>query len=383
MPGSRALSALPSAAAEWLCTWRDRLLSSPGFHRAVLRFPPTRWIARRRARQLFDITAGFVYSQVLAACVQLQLFDRLAAGPRSAAELARDCDLPEEAFGRLLEAAAELQLLQRSGGSAWRLGSLGAASLGSPGIAAMVNHHAVLYRDLADPLALLRDRSQSGLRDYWCYAGEQGRSEADAAARYSELMARSQSFVADDVLAQYPLYGRRLLADVGGGSGVFACEALRRFPDLHAVVFDLPDVAALATERFAAEGLQGRASALTGNMFVDPVPVDADVVSLIRILHDHDDDAVRQLLRLLRKKMRSDGMLLVAEPMAETRAAPGVGAYFHFYLWAMGSGQPRSRERLQALLEEAGFADVRERRSYQPLLVRVLTARPAAIDRPS
>jgi demethylspheroidene O-methyltransferase len=377
---AQKLSALPSAAADWLFTRRDRLLGSPGFHRAVLRFPPTRWIARRRARQLFDITAGFVYSQVLAACVQLQLFDRLAAGPRGAAELARECDIPEEAFGRLLEAAAELQLLQRSGANDWRLGSLGAASLGSPGIAAMVNHHGVLYRDLADPLAILRDRSHSGLRDYWCYAGEQGRSEADAAVRYSELMARSQSFVADDVLAQYPLYGHRLLADVGGGSGVFASEALRRFPDLRAAVFDLPDVAALATERFAVEGMQGRAQGLAGNMFADPLPVAADVVSLIRILHDHDDEAVMHLLRLLREHMRSDGVLLVAEPMAQTRAAPGVGAYFHFYLWAMGSGRPRSRERLKALLEAAGFADVRERRSYQPLLVRVLTARPAAID---
>jgi demethylspheroidene O-methyltransferase len=164
---------------------------------------------------------------------------------------------------------------------------------------------------------------------------------------------------------------------------VFVSEALRRFPDLHAVVFDLPDVAALATQRFADEGLQGRGSAIAGNMFADPVPVDADVVSLIRILHDHDDDAVLQLLRLLRRHMRSDGLLLVAEPMAETAAAPGVGAYFHLYLWAMGSGRPRSRRRLQALLEQAGFADVRERRSYQPLLVRVLTARPAASDAPS
>ena len=36
------------------------------------------------------------------------------------------------------------------------LGPLGAAMVGNPGVAAMVEHHALLYADLADPVALLR-----------------------------------------------------------------------------------------------------------------------------------------------------------------------------------------------------------------------------------
>jgi demethylspheroidene O-methyltransferase len=152
---------------------------------------------------------------------------------------------------------------------------------------------------------------------------------------------------------------------------------MRRFPQLSATVFDLPDVAGLAARRFANAGMVGRGDAVAGNMFEDPLPSGADVVSLVRILHDHDDEPVRRLLAAVRKAMRADGLLVIAEPMAETPAAPGVGAYFHLYLWAMRSGQPRSVGRLRDLLLEAGFADVRERRSYQPLLVRILTARPA------
>ena len=360
--------------------YRDRLLGDPAFHRRALRFAPARWIARRKARRLFDITAGFVYSQVLAACVALDLFERLAAGPASTAVLAEEYDLPREALERLLDAAAELHLLQRVAPGTWRLGELGAASRGSPGIAAMVQHHHLLYADLADPLALLRDRTASRLGDYWHYAARPGQSERETARQYSDLMARSQSFVADDVLAQVPLWGRHHLVDVGGGSGVFASEALARFPDLRATVFDLPDVAALARQRFANAGLAGRGDAVAGDMFSDPLPAGADVISLVRILHDHDDDAVVRLLAAVRRAIRSDGLLVVAEPMAGTRSAPGVGAYFSLYLWAMRSGRPRSRARLGELLEAAGFADVRERRSFQPLLVRVLTARPAAAD---
>ncbi|WP_439107007.1 methyltransferase [Congregibacter sp.] len=366
------------AVKDWLLAHRDRLLGSPAFHQSVLRFPVSRWIARRRARELFDITAGFVYSQVLAACVQLDLFERLARGPMTVEQLASDCAMPREGLERLLEAASELRLVQSAGSKRWRLGDLGAASRGSPGIAAMVRHHEVLYRDLAEPLSLLRDRSNSALGEYWAYAGSPGHSDAENAQRYSDLMAESQSFVADDVLAHCSLNSRRQLLDIGGGSGVFAMEALRRFPSLRARVFDLPDVAVLAEERFSEAGFSGRGSAVGGNMFADPLPEGADVISLIRILHDHDDEPVMRLLRAARQAMSPDGLLLVAEPMAKTSEAPGVGAYFHIYLWAMRSGRPRSPARIREMLEAAGFADVRERKSYQPLLVRVLTARPAA-----
>jgi demethylspheroidene O-methyltransferase len=360
-----------------LLSRRDALLGDPSFHRAVLRLAPARWIARRRARELFDITTGFVHSQVLMACVELDLFERMAAGPVSTSVLADELGLGRDALRCLLSAAAELRLLQREAPDVWRLGDLGAASRGSPGIAAMVRHHRLLYRDLADPLALLRDRSNSQLGAFWHYAGRPGESEAVTAADYSELMARSQSFVADDVLAQVPLWERRELLDLGGGSGVFAAEALRRFPGLRATVFDLPDVAALASERLEEAGLADRGRAVGGNLFEDELPTGADVVSLVRILHDHDDEPVRRLLAAARAAIRPDGLLVIAEPMAETPAAPAVGAYFHLYLWAMRSGQPRSAARLAELLEEAGFADIRERPTFQPLLVRVLTARPA------
>jgi demethylspheroidene O-methyltransferase len=368
---------LPAAVAS-LYRWRDRLLASPTFHRWAAAFPPTRWIVRRRTRQLFDITAGFVYSQVLVACVRLDLFERLAAGPRTLDELADACGVPAQGLEHLLRAAAGLGLLARRGTSGWALGELGAASRGSPGIAAMVAHHHMLYADLADPERLLRDRQGAALRHYWAYAGSAGETDAQRGADYSALMAASQSFIADDVLSAVPLATARRLLDVGGGSGVFAAAALRRHGNLKATVFDLPPVAELAAARFADLSFAARAEAVGGDMFRDALPAGADVVSLVRVLHDHDDAAVMTLLRAARRAIAADGRLLIAEPMAHTRGAGGVGAYFELYLWAMGSGRPRTRAELQAMLEAAGFTDVRERRVRRPLLVRVLVARPSA-----
>ena len=163
----------PKPAWRWLGL-RDRLLASPRFQRWASRLPLTRPIANRRARELFDITAGFVYSQVLAACVQLRLLEQLAPGPLPLPAIATACGLPQESAARLLAAAAALRLVQERGDECYGLGDLGAALLGNPAVAAMVSHHSALYGDLADPVALLRDRSSARLARFWPYAGSAG-----------------------------------------------------------------------------------------------------------------------------------------------------------------------------------------------------------------
>jgi demethylspheroidene O-methyltransferase len=106
---------MQSGAGHWtdgIWRWRDGLLASPRFQRWAQRFPPTLWIARRRAAALFDLMAGFVYSQVLLACVRLKLFDLLDRhGPMTVAQAAAATGLPIASAERLLLAAVALRLL--------------------------------------------------------------------------------------------------------------------------------------------------------------------------------------------------------------------------------------------------------------------------------
>ncbi len=105
------------------------------------------------------------------------------------------------------------------------------------------------------------------------------------------------------------------------------------------------------------------------------MPRGADIVSLIRVIHDHDDAAALTILRAARAALPPGGTLLLAEPMAGTRGAEPVGAYFNFYLLAMGSGRPRRAEELMALMREAGFSRVRPIATRRPMLARVLVGR--------
>ena len=113
----------------------------------------------------------------------------------------------------------------------------------------------------------------------------------------------------------------------------------------------------------------------SGGDFHGGLPAGADTISLVRIVHDHDDAAAQALLRAAYAALPPGGSLLIAEPMAGTPGAEPVGdAYFGFYLLAMGSGRPRRAEELRAMLAAAGFTATHEHPTRRPLLARVLRA---------
>ena len=360
--------------------WVQRRVGSPGFRRWASGFWLTRPLVRRRAGQLFDLVAGFVYTQVLLACVRLDLFDRLAAsGPQTAAVLAQRHALPLRSMQRLLDAAVALRLLALRRGGRYALGTLGAPMVGNGALAAMVEHHAALYADLRDPVALLRDEGAgSAMSAYWPYASYPHADElpARAVAEYSALMTASQPMVIEEVLDAYPLQRHRVLLDVGGGEGRFVAAAAQHAPALHCHLFDLPPVAELARQRLAGLGLGTRVQVHGGSFFTDPLPQGADIVTLVRVLFDHDDAHALAILRAARAALPAGGTLLVAEPMAQAAGAQAMGdAYFGFYLLAMGRGQPRSAAALSQLIRDAGFAEVRALRTKLPLQAGVLLAR--------
>jgi demethylspheroidene O-methyltransferase len=314
--------------------------------------------------------------------VRLQVFDRLADGPLPQDTLAERLGLPPEGTERLVAAAVALQLLERRQGGRVALGRLGAPMVGNRAIASMVEHHATLYGDLSDPVALLRRQVRPAMAGYWPYVGyAAGESAAPAAlsaervAEYSALMSASQPLVTREVLAAFRFDRHRCLLDVGGGEGSFLVEVARQAPRLELRLFDLPAVAERAQARFAAAGLGARAQALGGDFFTDELPRGADLVCLVRVLHDHDDATVEALLRAVRRALEPGGRVVIAEPLAAAAGAERMGdAYFGLYLFAMGQGRPRSAATYRSMLRSAGFAGAHEIRTRLPLATGVVVA---------
>ncbi|MHB8284671.1 MAG: methyltransferase [Caulobacteraceae bacterium] len=363
-----------------LIAWRNRLLSDQRFHRWAADFPLTRPIARRRAQGLFDLVAGFVYAQTLAACVRLGLLQRLDRGPDTTAGLAADLALSQDAAERLLKAAEALGLAERVDGDRYALGRHGAALLGNAGLLEMIDHHQHLYADLDDSAALLQSGGGRGaLAAYWPYATSPAPRDAgqDSVASYSTLMAATVPTVAADILHAYPIKRHRRLLDVGGGEGAFLAYAGARAPQLDLMLFDLPAVAERAGARLRQAGLLCRSRIVAGDFLADQVPSGADLITLVRILHDQDDAGAAILLSAVRAALPPGGVLLIAEPMSGgSRPERVADVYFAFYFLAMGRGRIRSPAEIFDLLHTAGFSRMRVRKTRTPFLLGMIEARP-------
>ncbi|RTL72297.1 MAG: methyltransferase domain-containing protein [Hyphomicrobiales bacterium] len=364
--------------------WRDRLLDfavgrirNARFRASAARNPLLRPIARANAAALFDLCAGFAYTQTLLAVVELELLPFVDERPRTLSEIARHAGLAADSAEMLLRSACALGLLRRRGDRTYGLGLRGAALIENPGVVAMIAHNALLYRDLADPVDVLRKSSPDGeLASFWGYGMRHAEPATGADAQsYSQLMAVSQQMIAEEVLASVTLGDCRRLLDIGGGLGVFGLAVKARAPAIDVTVLDLPEVADAATRFIRSQGVAG-ITAVGCNFVRDPLPTGADVISLVRVLHDHDDAVVRHLLEAAAGALRPGGMLMIAEPMRGPGAAARMAdAYFGFYLRAMGRGRARSAEELSALMRDAGFTDVHQKATRIPLLVSVLVGK--------
>jgi demethylspheroidene O-methyltransferase len=356
--------------------WFHRLVARPAFQNWAVRFALTRRFAVRDGARIFDLVQGFVQSQALFALVELKLLHMLAIGPHTVQQLAHAAGLPEESMAILMQAGAAMGLLKKRRDGRFALARKGAALTGVPGLEQMILHHRVLYRDLEDPVSFLRGQTQSELAAFWPYVfGADSQADPETTLRYSKLMAESQSMVAADTLDAVPLKTARRLMDVGGGSGVFLSEAAGRHPHLALDLLDLPDVIPEAARRIESLGVADRVKLHGGSFRSDPLPRGADVISLIRVLYDHQDDTVSALLDKVHDALPPGGRLLISEPMSGgSRPDSATDVYFAFYTRAMGTGRTRSASEIAQLCRKAGFSELRMPQPRRPYVTAVVTA---------
>ncbi|WP_019954414.1 methyltransferase [Yoonia vestfoldensis] len=351
-----------------------QLVASPSFQKWAARFPLTRRLVRSEGRAMFDLVAGFCHSQVLYALVALEIPKALLAHELPLSALALRGRMPPDRMAVLLSAAVALGLIKQRKSGLYALTTRGAALAGVPGLAGMIAHHDVLYRDLSDPVAFFRGEVETELADFWPYVfGAGAATDPDSAAKYSRLMADSQLLVADDTLAAVDFRGVTRLMDVGGGTGAFLAAVGAVYPKLAMTLFDLPAVVPAAQDRFASAGMIDRVQITPGSFRDQPLPQGADMISLVRVLYDHSDDTVADLLAAAHAALPIGGRILISEPMTGGDAPHRAGdAYFALYCMAMRTGRARSAHQIAALLQAAGFTQIRAPKAARPFITSVV-----------
>ena len=182
----------------------------------------------------------------------------------------------------------------------------------------------------------------------------------DFASRFTAAMDCRGIFLAPAMAQKLDCARHRLLLDIAGGSGIYACAMVARHPHLRARVLEKPPVDAITRQTLAQRGFDDRISVVAGDIFVDPFPMDCDLHLFSNVLHDWDEARVKLLLAKSVAALPSGGRIIVhdAHINAEKTGPLPVAAYSAL-LMTITEGKCYSEKEMADYLQEAGFENVK------------------------
>jgi acetylserotonin N-methyltransferase len=321
---------------------------------------------------VLDLLQAFRRSKVMFAGVSLGVFDALAGGPKPLTDLAAKLGANAGALERLLDACVGLQLLRRNGAS-YENTPVATAYLTSTGPRRLTGYISRSNDMMWQLWSNLEGAIQEGTPRWKQTYGWEGpifshffKTEEDK----REFLLGMHGFgliSSPHVAGAFDLGRFRKLVDLGGATGHLAIAACRRYPNLRAAVFDLPEALPLAREIVGASDVSDRIELVGGDFFADPLP-EADLFAVGRILHDWSEDKVLKLLVKIYERLPPGGALLIAEKVLwDDKSGPGWAQMQNLNMLVCTEGKERTVGEYEALLTQVGFADVAGCRTDSPL----------------
>lgn len=319
-------------------------------------------------KPVLDLIEAFRHSKTMFTAVSLGVFDRLHEGPATAAALAEALGLNAGALERLLDGCVALGLAGKTDGV---YTNEPVAEVYLCGASPHSMHGYIRYSDeaLYPMWGHLADAIREGTNRWMQTFGPKGGIfnhffRTDAAMR--DFLLGMHGFgmqTSPKLVAAFDLSRFRKLADLGGATGHLAIAACERYPELQAVVFDLPQVTELAREQVAQSAARDRIEVAPGDFFLDELP-EADLYYVGRILHDWGEGNIRRLLRRIFDRLPAGGGLLVGEKLLhEDGVGPLAANMQSINMLICTEGRERTLSDYRRLLEAAGFQQVDGRRT--------------------
>jgi hypothetical protein len=180
----------------------------------------------------------------------------------------------------------------------------------------------------------------------------------DQADTFHRAMTDSSAISGQAILEVYDFSWIEKLADVGGGRGALLTGILREYPQMHGLLYDLPEVVATVPENQFV-GCEDRVRIEAGD-FLRRVPENCDAYILKHIIHNWADDECREILNLVRDQLPGNGLVLICEMIIESDSSPSPAKMLDIeMLMTTVGGKERTREEFRDLLASAGLCLIR------------------------
>ncbi|MEV6278911.1 methyltransferase [Nocardia sp. NPDC051832] len=306
-----------------------------------------------------EVAWGLVSTAALVTAVDLGVAQALAAGPRSAADLAAELNADPGALAQLLDALVAREIFDKNEDGAYANNALSELLRDD-------DPHSMTYlvRWIGHPLfwrlwphlpgAVKAGEAQSAEvfgDDFFRYLHTH---EPEAVSVFNAAMTQASTHTADAVVRALGLSGGETVADIGGGQGRLLRTVLETHPAATGYLLDLDGVVAHALPELRAGGsLADRATVLAGDCR-DDIPVRADVYVLKNIL-DWDDESTLKTLANVRRNANPGARVLVVETLTDHTPEPVVTSALDLLLLLNVAGRKHSSHQVAELFERAGL----------------------------
>jgi predicted nicotinamide N-methyase len=312
-------------------------------------------------------------SAALMAAVELDVFTAIERGQDTIPALAKAVGMSDRNAERLLTTLTALTLLERTGErfanapDVQRFLVKDSDRYAGPWIL-FTKPRWTAFGELSERL---RRKTENRLGQYTEFTVEDARRYH--AATYSIGMGAARLFS-----RSVDLGGRKLMLDLGGGSGAYSIVATKAFPGLKAIVLDLPPVVVVAREYIAANEASARVSAIAGDFTTSDFPQGVDVVVMASNLPQYEPALIRLVVGKAFAALVPGGeMHLIGETLHDDRKGPLSAALWGLNEAVQGStGLAHTESEVKGYLQGAGFSDVAVHPFVHGVLSRVAGRKP-------
>ncbi len=305
----------------------------------------------------FDTLNAYQRTEALRSAIELDLFTQVAAGQRTAAQLAAACQASPRGVRILADYLAIIGLLHKKGDE-YQL---------TPDAAAFLDRRSPAY--LGGAVAFLL---APGIRDSF--------GHLTAAVRRGGTATSDEGTVSDDnpiwvafahAMAPLMRLPAQLLADLVGGEkqqplrvldvaaghGVFGITILERFPRARVTALDWPNVLAVAAENARRAGVADRHTLRPGSAFTTDWGGPYDVVLLTNFLHHFDVPTCEQIAARAHAALAPGGRALTLEfiPDPDRITPPSTAGFALTMLATTARGDAYTFAEYERVFAGAGF----------------------------
>ena len=304
--------------------------------------------------ELREAINAFRKSRILLTAYELDVFSFIGKKSYPSEAISKALNLNKNATERLLNALVALELLKKNDGHFSNSDvSFRFLSKDSPAYMGGLMHSNHLWNTWSHLTEVVKTGSVAHREDI----NDRGNEWLEA---FIHAMHDRGTKQAPAQVGKIDLQRVESVLDIGGGSGCFTMEFIKRKPGLKAALFDLPNVLPISKRIVEKEGFSGKIEYYSGDYTVDELPGGFDLVFLSAIIHSNSFETNQELVKKCYHSLNPGGRIVIQDwIMNDAKTEPEQGALFSInMLVGVEGGDCYSENEVSTWMKNAGFKDI-------------------------